>query len=212
MTPTFYYFFIIFLTCYISVPSFIYNLYCYVLLLRNHLKEPYEGKGLSADEFYWLVLKSIISQQLVGFTCQKKEKKNHAACVLLICCLTSVINGNIIEDVAIYNLWWFLVELFYRSFTPLYFRFLVSGKQKKTSARNMTRIRASRPDSLSFTVALFLSCFCYFLFKLVSGMAKTMASLHTFPFSLLPRALSGALIPFPFKRLPRRLVQTFKPN
>ena len=37
MTPTFYYFFIIFLTCYISVPSFIYNL-CYVLLLENHLK------------------------------------------------------------------------------------------------------------------------------------------------------------------------------
>ena len=37
VTPTFYYFFIIFLTCYISVPSFIYNL-CQVLLLRNHLK------------------------------------------------------------------------------------------------------------------------------------------------------------------------------
>ena len=38
VTPTFYYFFIIFLTCYISVPSFIYNL-CQVLLLRNHLNE-----------------------------------------------------------------------------------------------------------------------------------------------------------------------------
>ena len=37
MTPTFYYCFIIALTRYISVPSFIYNL-CYVLLLRNHLK------------------------------------------------------------------------------------------------------------------------------------------------------------------------------
>ena len=37
MTPTFYYFFIIFLTCYNSVASFIYNL-CYVLLLGNHLK------------------------------------------------------------------------------------------------------------------------------------------------------------------------------
>ena len=37
VTPTFYDFFIIFLTCYISVPSFIYNL-CQVLLLRNHLK------------------------------------------------------------------------------------------------------------------------------------------------------------------------------
>ena len=36
VTPTFYYFFIIFLTCYISVPSFIYNL-CWVLLLGNHL-------------------------------------------------------------------------------------------------------------------------------------------------------------------------------
>ena len=31
-------FFIIFLTCYITVPSFIYNL-CWVLLLRNHLKK-----------------------------------------------------------------------------------------------------------------------------------------------------------------------------
>ena len=35
--PLFITFFIIFLTCYISVPSFIYNL-CQVLLLRNHLK------------------------------------------------------------------------------------------------------------------------------------------------------------------------------
>ena len=37
VTPTFYYLFVIFLTCYISVPSFIYNL-SYVLLLGNHLK------------------------------------------------------------------------------------------------------------------------------------------------------------------------------
>ena len=37
VTPTFYYLFIIILTCYISVPSFIYNL-CQVRLLRNHLK------------------------------------------------------------------------------------------------------------------------------------------------------------------------------
>ena len=35
--PTFYYLFIVILTCYISVPSFIYSL-CQVLLLRNHLK------------------------------------------------------------------------------------------------------------------------------------------------------------------------------
>ena len=41
VTPTFYYFFIIFLTCYISVPSCSYNL-CQVLLLRNRLK-----KGIS---------------------------------------------------------------------------------------------------------------------------------------------------------------------
>ena len=39
------------------------------------------------------------SQRLVGFTRQKKERKNHAACVLVICCcLTRVINGKIIED------------------------------------------------------------------------------------------------------------------
>ena len=79
------------------------------------MKEPYEGKGLSEDEFYWLVLKSIISQQLVRFTCQKKERKNHAAYVLVICCLTHVINGKIIEDEAIYNFWRFLVEDFFLS-------------------------------------------------------------------------------------------------
>ena len=44
-------------------------------------------------------LKSVIAQWLVGFTRQKKERKNHAACVLAICCcLTRVINGKIIED------------------------------------------------------------------------------------------------------------------
>ena len=80
---------------------------------KKAVKEPYEGKGLSADEFYWLVLKSIISQRLVGFTRQKKERKNHAACVLVICCLTRVINGKIIEDEAIYNFWRFLVEDFF---------------------------------------------------------------------------------------------------
>ena len=38
VTPTFcYFFFIIFLTCQISLPSFIYNI-CQVLLLGNHLK------------------------------------------------------------------------------------------------------------------------------------------------------------------------------
>ena len=48
-------------------------------------------KGLSADEVYWLVLKSNISQRLVGFTRQKKETKNDAACVLItIYCLTRV--------------------------------------------------------------------------------------------------------------------------
>ena len=38
VTLTFYYFFIIFLTCYISAPSCNYNL-CQVLLLWNHLNE-----------------------------------------------------------------------------------------------------------------------------------------------------------------------------
>ena len=44
----------------------------------------------------------------------------------------------------------------------LHLRFLILGKQKKTSARNTSRIRASRPDlfgSQSFTVALFLLFF-----------------------------------------------------
>ena len=53
---TFYYFFIIFLTCYISVASFIYNL-CYVLLLGNHLKgmkafsKMHIFKAVKSDQF-----------------------------------------------------------------------------------------------------------------------------------------------------------------
>ena len=70
-------------------------------------------KGLSADKFYWLVLKSIISQRLVGSTRQKKERKNHVARVLVICCLTLVIKGKIIKDEAIYNFWRFWVEDFF---------------------------------------------------------------------------------------------------
>ena len=70
-------------------------------IVRRHqkkaVKEPYEEKGLSADEFYRLVLKTIISQRLVGSARQKKERKNHAACVLVLCCLTRVISGKIIE-------------------------------------------------------------------------------------------------------------------
>ena len=75
--------------------------------IQKAVKEPYEGKGLSADEFYSLVLKSIISQRLVGFTRQKN----------VICCLTRVINGKIIEDEAICNFsvdfWGFLVGDFF---------------------------------------------------------------------------------------------------
>ena len=40
---------------------------------------------------------------LVGFTHQKKGKKSHAACVLVICFLTRVINSKVVEDEAIYN-------------------------------------------------------------------------------------------------------------
>ena len=42
-------------------------------------------------------------------------RKNHASCVLVICCLTRVINSKIIEDEAIYNFWQFLVEAFHSS-------------------------------------------------------------------------------------------------
>ena len=54
---------------------------------KKAVKEPYEGKGLSADEFYRLVLKSIISQRLVGFTCQKKKEK----IMLLVCLLSAAV-------------------------------------------------------------------------------------------------------------------------
>ena len=47
------------------------------------------------------------------FTRQKKDRKNHAACVLVICCLTRVTNGKIIEDEASHNFWRFLVEDFF---------------------------------------------------------------------------------------------------
>ena len=54
---------------------------------KNAVQEPYdnEGKGLSAHEFYRLVLKSIISQRLVGLTRQKKGK------IMLPLCLLSAV-------------------------------------------------------------------------------------------------------------------------
>ena len=170
---------------------------------KKAVKEPYEEKGLSADEFYWPVLKSIISQRLVGFTRQKKETKNHAACVLVICCLTRVINGKIIEDEAIYNFWRFLVEDF---FLPVikppgtYFNNknksgkTVQGIRLEYIHRGQTYLTASHSQ---------LRYFCY-----VGGMARTMASLQAFPSTVLSRAWSRAVIPFPFpfERLPRRLV------
>ena len=68
---------------------------------------------MSFTDWFWN--QRIISQRLVGFTRQEKERKNHAACVLVIGCLNRVINGKIIEDKAIYsyNFWRFLVEDFF---------------------------------------------------------------------------------------------------
>ena len=83
---------------------------------------------------YWLVLKSIISQRLVGFTRQKKETKNPATCVLVICCLTRVINGKMIEDEVIYNFWRSSLEDFFLSvIKPLgtYFNTLGCEKTEK---------------------------------------------------------------------------------
>ena len=80
-------------------------------IIRRHqfqLQRP-----VSRGEFYWLVLKSIISQQLVGFTRRNKETKTRAAWALVICCFTRVINGKIIEDEAINNFWRFSVEDFF---------------------------------------------------------------------------------------------------
>ena len=78
-----------------------------------------------------MVLKSIICQRLVGSTTQKKERKNHTACVLVICCLTRVINGKIIEDEAIHNFWRFLVEDFFLPvIKPLGTYFITLGCEK----------------------------------------------------------------------------------
>ena len=63
-------------------------------------------KACQRMRLYWLVLKSIIFQRLLDFAHQKKETKNLAACcacVLVICCLSRVINGKIVEDEVIYN-------------------------------------------------------------------------------------------------------------
>ena len=44
---------------------------------------------------------------------RRKKEKNHAACVLVICCFTRVTNGKIVEDDAIYKPQRFLVEDFF---------------------------------------------------------------------------------------------------
>ena len=44
---------------------------------------------------------------------EERKEKSYAACVLVICCLTRVVNGKIIEDEAIYKFWRFLVEDFF---------------------------------------------------------------------------------------------------
>ena len=123
--------------------------------LKNRMKEKACQRG---HEVYWLVLKSIISQRLVGFTRLKKETKNHAACLLVICCLTRVINGKIIEDEAIYNFWRFLVEDFFLPvIKPLgtYFnnKLLPSCRSSKfgsfflaTSVLSCARLDPVRPD------------------------------------------------------------------
>ena len=92
---------------------------------------------LTSSEKYHLPI-----QRLVGFTRQKKETKNHAACVLVICCLTRVINGKIIEDEAIYNFsvdfWRFLVEDFLPVIKPpgtyLHNKLLPSCRSSKFSS------------------------------------------------------------------------------
>ena len=72
MTRTFFYFFIIFLTCYISVLSFNYNL-CYILLLRNHLKPPslIQGKKVNKPHCCFKSKTVIIRKSMVRFPTQK---------------------------------------------------------------------------------------------------------------------------------------------
>ena len=65
-----------------------------------------KGKACQGYEFYRLVLRCIL-------LARRKTGKNHAACVLVICCLNRVTNGKIIEDEASHNFWRFLVEDFF---------------------------------------------------------------------------------------------------
>ena len=84
MTPTFYYFFIIFLTCYISVPSFIYNL-CWVLLLWNHLKLKYHySKPIKLQNF--LIIKNTAPIRLGSHLhpCERGRVQNGALSTLWV--------------------------------------------------------------------------------------------------------------------------------
>ena len=81
--------------------------------IEKAVKEPYEGKGLSSDEFYWLVLKVSSLNGLSVLLTRREKGKDHAVCVLVIGCLTRVINGKVVEDEAIYSPQRFLVEVFF---------------------------------------------------------------------------------------------------
>ena len=81
-------------------------------MLKNRLKEK-TCQQMSFTYCFWKVSSPNGLSVLLANIRQKKESKNHAACVLVICCLTHVINGKVIEDEAIYNFWRFLVEDFF---------------------------------------------------------------------------------------------------
>ena len=79
MTPTFYYFFIIFLTCYITVASVIYNL-CYVLLLGNHLKRCIDNVSFRAILGLGSQARFSLKRQNVIFICIMKCKQTVNPC------------------------------------------------------------------------------------------------------------------------------------
>ena len=78
--------------------------------LKNRMKEK-ACQQMSFTDWFWKV--SSPNGLSVLLARRKKGKIMLPAYVLVICCLTRVINDRIIEDEEIYNFWRFLVEDFF---------------------------------------------------------------------------------------------------
>ena len=77
--------------------------------LKNRMKEK-ACHQMNFTDWFW----KVSSPNGLSVLLTRREKgKNHAVCVLVICCLTRVINGKVVEDEAIYSPQRFLVKDFF---------------------------------------------------------------------------------------------------